>query len=209
MKQEDDNIWQPSFWTDPLNWLWNKPQEWCRQLRFWHNPAPGPDFKPVQDEQGKTYWLRQTDSQIGSIVVWRLYYRGEQVGEANGLRSVDEEEFDVGNLEVDPVHRGRSLGSVLLRHIEAEARQQGATIITGRVVAKDAAAFPGLLAWYQAQGYAVQAVEAVPSQSGPHDVVRISKVVDAAFEESHGSDKINFVRRLGRVRRMIRAQPRH
>ena len=176
-KRKEDNVWPP-FWTDPLNWLWNRLQEWCHQLHFRHNPAPGPDFKPLQDEQGRDYWLKQTDSQIGEIVVWRLYYRGKQVGEANGLRFADEEEFDIGNLEVDPVHRGRSLGSVLLRHIEAEAWQQGATLITRRVVAKDAAAFPGLLAWYHDQGYAVQAVEAEPLKSESHDVALIGKVVD-------------------------------
>lgn len=167
-------MWRASFWSDPLNWLWNKPQEWRHRLRFRHNPAPGPEFEPVQDARGRTYWLRQSQSEI---VVWRLFYRGDQVGEANGLRFADEASFDVGNLEIDPTHQGRGLGAVLLARVEAEARRQGTSLVTGRIVAKDAAAFPGLLAWYQVRGYDVQAVESKPSKGGTHDVAQIRKGV--------------------------------
>ena len=172
-----DDIWGPSFRSDPLNWLWNKPQEWCHRLRFLLNPAPGLEFEAVQDIQGRTYWLKQGDGGIGEIVVWRLFYRGDLVGEANGLRFADEDNFDVGNLEVDPAHQKRRLGSLLLHRVEAEAQRQGASFVTGRIVAKDAAAFPGLLAWYQKQGYDVQPVEAVPARGGTHDVARIKKAV--------------------------------
>jgi len=176
MKREaEDDVWRTSFWADPLNWLWNKLQEWCNRLRFRHNPAPGPEFEPVQDARGRTYWLRQSQGGAGEIVVWRFFPRGDQVGEASGLRFADEANFDVGNLEIDPAHQGRSLGAVLLARVEAEARRQGASLVTGRIVAKDAAAFPGLMAWYQARGYDVQAVEAEPSRGGTHDVAQISK----------------------------------
>jgi GNAT superfamily N-acetyltransferase len=178
MKREEDEILRTSFWSDPLNWLWHKPQEWRHRLRFWHNPAPGPEFEPVQDARGRTYWLRQSQSEIGEIGVWRLFYRGDQVGEANGLRFAGEANFDVGNLEIDPAHQGRSLGAVLLSRVEAEARRQGASLVTGRIVAKDAAAFPGLMAWYQAQGDDVQVVEAKPSRGGTHDVAQIRKGVE-------------------------------
>ena len=177
MKQEEDDIWRPSLWSDPLNWLWNKPLEWQRRLYFRRNPSPGPGFEPVQDARGRIYWLRQSEGGIGEIVVWRLSYCGNQVGEANGFRFADESDFSVGNLEVDPAHQGRGLGAVLLARIEAEARRQGASLVTGRIVAKDVAAFPELTAWYQTQGYDVQAVEARPSKGGSHDVAQIRKAV--------------------------------
>lgn len=47
MRREEDDLWRTSFWTDPLNWLWNKPQEWRHRLRFRHNPSPGPGFEPA------------------------------------------------------------------------------------------------------------------------------------------------------------------
>lgn len=85
--------------------------------------------------------------------------------------------MSIGDLEVDPDHRGRELGAILLRHIEAEAKQQGALGVTGRVVAKDVAAFPRLPAWYEEQGYNVQPIVAEPSKGGTYDVARIWKAV--------------------------------
>jgi len=41
-------MWWASFWSDPPNWLRNKPQEWHRRLRFRHDPAPGLGFEPVR-----------------------------------------------------------------------------------------------------------------------------------------------------------------
>ncbi len=182
--KRDDDFWEPSFRSDPLSWLWNRPQKWYYQLRFSLNPAPGPEFEAVQDAKGRTYWLKQPQDPASTIRVWRLYYRGEQAGEAQGLRLADEDNFDddfvVGNLEVDPAHQNRRLGSLLLCRIEAEARQQGASFVTGRIVAKDLAAFPGLLTWYQAQGYDVQPVEAQPLRGGTHDVARIKKAIQRA-----------------------------
>lgn len=70
------------------------------------------------------------------------------------------------------------MGAVLLACVKAEARRQGTSVVTGRIVAKDAAAFPGLKAWYQAQGYDVQPVEAKLSKRGTHDVARIRKGVE-------------------------------
>lgn len=181
MMNQDDDFWGPSFRSDPLNWLWNRPQKWYYQLRFLLNPAPGPQFEAVQDTKGRTYWLKQPRDPASSIRVWRLYYRGEQVGEAQGLRDADEDDFDdnfvIGNLEVAPAHQGRRLGSLLLRRLDAEARRQGTSFLTERIVAKDLAAFPGLTAWYQAQGYEVQPVEAPSAKGGTHDVAWIKKAI--------------------------------
>ena len=168
---------QYSFRADLWDWLWNKPQDWLNQWRFRHNPAPGSDFELVQDKHGHTYWLKQGSDGVGEIVAWHLYYRGEQVGEANGLKLEGEEEFSIGNLEINPDHQGRGLGMMLLKRIEHMAQQQGASIICGRVVAKDLGAFPGLLAWYRKQEYSVLAMESEPQRGGTHDVANIRKAV--------------------------------
>ena len=150
MKREEDDIWRTPFWSDPLDRLWNKPQEWHRRLRFLHRLEPRPRRRVVPEARGRTYWLRKSQGgigEIGEIVVWRLFYRGDQVGEAGGLRFADEASFDVGNVEINPARQGRSLGAVLLARVEAEARRHGASLITGRIGTKDAAAFPGLMAW--------------------------------------------------------------
>ena len=122
MKREGDNVCHRSFWTDPLNRLQDKLQEWHYQFRFRRNLVPGPGFEPMLDVQGRTYWLKQSESWIGTLAVWRLFYRVDQVGEANGLRFGDEDNFDVGDLDIDPTHQGRHLGSVLLSRIKAAAQ---------------------------------------------------------------------------------------
>ena len=175
--KEDHDIWGQSFQFDPLSWLWNRPQKWYYQLRFLLNPAPGPELEAVQDAKGRTYWLKSPDDPASTIKVWRLYYRGEQVGQAQGLRVADEEDFLVGDLIVNPAHQGRRLGSLLLGRVEVEARRQGAAFVTGRIVAKDSAAFPELTVWYQDQGFDVQPVEAPPLRGGTQDVARIKKLI--------------------------------
>ena len=104
------------------------------------------------------------------------YLRGENVGNANAAWFEDKDRVEIGNLEIDPDHQGRGLGALLLLRIEAWGHQQGAGSLTGRIVAKDFRAFPGLLEWYHRQGFKVQRIEADPDNHGTHDVASVGDV---------------------------------
>jgi GNAT superfamily N-acetyltransferase len=174
VKRADGDPWQPIFWKNPFNWLWSKLQNWHLHWRFRHNPAPGQKFETVLDKQGRTYWLKQ-DGEL--LMVWRLFYCGEEVGNANAVWLDDEDRVEIGNLEIDTDHQGQGLGALLLLRIEAWGHQLGAGSLTGRIVAKDFQAFPGLLAWYYGHGFKVQRIEAEPQKYGTHDVASIRKAL--------------------------------
>ena len=150
----DEDVWGPS--------LLSKPRDWLRQWRLRRNLAPGPAFEPVRDRTGRTYWLRQQASGVDTS--WELFYRGARIGAADAWLG-DEGTLHVGSLRIDAGHRGRALGAVLLRRIEALAQTQGAAVITGWLGAKDVEAFPGLPGWCRGQGFTVQPVTLTPSRT--------------------------------------------
>jgi len=177
MRRDDEEIWKPTLRGDPLNWLIeqvvNKPGRWHYRRRWRHNPQPETGDQPLSDKQGRPYWLRVAEGD--SLTVLKIFYCGEQIGYVNLVWFQDEEWLDLSDIALNKDHRARGLGTQLIMRIEEMGRQQGAQKIKGRVTASDIKVFPGLLDWYQKQGYTVKSASA---DDPKNTVARIEKAID-------------------------------
>ncbi len=162
--RDRDQLPEPSVWRTPSAWPF-----WLRHLS---NPCPGPEWQPVQDGRGRTYWLRLWQDEQAAIL--NLKYRGRHVAYVN-LTGQEEDQVELCDISVDSTHRRQGLGRLLVRQAIICVRARGATSLCGRIVAKDLAAFPGLVLWYEDLGFVVEAVE-TPSELGGTNTVAVLRL---------------------------------
>jgi len=125
------------------------------QLPFWRKRwSPKTGDRGLTDRQGRHYWIRRHPLGDGLEQI-RLLFEGKQIGYANLL--LDEKGGClIGDLWIEPEHRYRGLGRMLLQEAIALAKELGACRVHGRVVQRDLDAAPQLLDWYARQGFLVE-----------------------------------------------------
>ena len=177
MGREDEPIWKPTLWGDPLNWLieqlWNKPMRWRHQWRWRHNPAPELNDQPVLDNRGRTYWLRVIEAP--PCIYLKVFQYGDQAGYVYLSWNPNEQCLSLDDISLLKEHRAHGLGTLLVTRVEQTARKLNATRIAGRVVDDDLKAFSGLLRWYQRQGFDIKTPLA---NDDKNTVARIEKVIE-------------------------------
>ena len=158
--------------------FWQSPGFWCH---YWFNPAPSEDCRPYQTKWGRTYWLQiRGDNEF--ITICRLFYRGNIVGYANLAGDQEQGYLTLCDIRVSEQHSRQGLGTALLHEVFLLAMRRSFPQIQGKIVAKDAAAFPGLLDWYRKHGFVVQSIASDPQPDGTNrnetnEVAAIIKVL--------------------------------
>jgi putative acetyltransferase len=58
------------------------------------------------------------------ITFWSVWYEGQLVG-CGALKQLDLDHAEIKSMRTVPVHRGRGIGKIILRHIVSEAENRG------------------------------------------------------------------------------------
>ena len=123
----------------------------------------------------------QTRGENEFITICRFFYRGNIVGYVNLAGDQEQGYLHLCDIRVSDQHSRQGLGTALLQEVFLLAIRRNFPQIQGKIVAKDAAAFPGLLNWYRKHGFAVHAVASDPqpcgtNRKGTNEVAAIIKL---------------------------------
>ncbi len=153
--------------------FWQAPGFWCY---YRLNQAPSTDCRSYQTKRGRTYWL-QLRGENEFITVCRLFYRGSMVGYVNLAGDNEQGYLHLCDIRIADRHSSQGLGTMLLQEVSLLAMRRGLPQIQGKVVAKDVAAFPGLLDWYRKHGFVVYSIASTARPGGTNEVALITRIL--------------------------------